>query len=66
MPASVGFADAPGGGTVFHVDLPLWNEQSDAADDDPVGTETSDPVTSRAGRHEPARDHLPSELARNA
>jgi signal transduction histidine kinase len=28
------FADAPGGGTIFHVDLPIWNDNADRARDE--------------------------------
>jgi PAS domain S-box-containing protein len=28
----VGFSDAPGGGTIFYVDLPAWNDDEDDAD----------------------------------
>jgi len=33
---AVGFADAPGDGTVFHVDLPTWNRFTHPASDQPV------------------------------
>jgi nitrogen-specific signal transduction histidine kinase len=38
----VGFADAPGGGTVFNVTLPCWKE-SDRADDEAAAAIASQP-----------------------
>jgi PAS domain S-box-containing protein len=37
---STGFDDAPGGGAIFHVELPAWKNAADAATD-PVGHETA-------------------------
>jgi len=34
----VGFDDAPGGGTIFHVDLPVWGSAADEEADFNVGT----------------------------
>ncbi len=38
----VGFAAAPGGGTIFHVDIPLWNEATDAASADRAASKIHD------------------------
>jgi PAS domain S-box-containing protein len=37
---STGFDDAPGGGAIFHVELPAWENAADAAPD-PIGPETA-------------------------
>ena len=54
----IGFADAPGGGTVFHVELPVWNEMADFAGDEQIRSLPFAPATSLIGLAESARDRL--------
>ena len=54
----VGFADAPGGGTVFHVELPIWDPVTDLAGGEQNLDTPSAPATSLAGLAELARDRL--------
>jgi signal transduction histidine kinase len=54
----VGFSDAPGGGTVFHVELPIWNGKADAVRDDPIETALSEPDLSLISLAEAASDLL--------
>jgi len=54
----IGFADAPGGGTIFHVELPIWDEMADFAGDEQIRGTPSAPATLLIGRAESARDRL--------
>jgi len=54
----IGFADAPGGGTVFHVELPIWNEMVDLAGDEQIRRVPTAPTTSLIGLAESTRDRL--------
>jgi signal transduction histidine kinase len=54
----IGFADAPGGGTIFHVELPIWDGQTDLARDEQIRDTSSAPATSLIGLAEAARDLL--------
>jgi signal transduction histidine kinase len=47
---NIGFADAPGGGTTFHVELPIWDGPTNLLD------RRSAPATSLIGRAEAAPD----------
>jgi len=51
----IGFADAPGGGTIFHVELPVWDEVTDLACVDRIRDAST---ATRIGFVEAARDHL--------
>jgi len=52
----LGFADAPGGGTVFHVELPIWNPMTDLAGGEHKLDTPSVPATSLTDLSEIARD----------
>jgi Histidine kinase-, DNA gyrase B-, and HSP90-like ATPase len=54
----IGFADAPGGGTVFYVELPIWDGMTDLAGDRKIPDTPSTPATSLIGLVEAARDRL--------
>jgi signal transduction histidine kinase len=54
----VGFCDAIGGGTVFHVELPIWNGKADTMHDDPVETALSEADLSLISLVEAASDLL--------
>jgi signal transduction histidine kinase len=54
----VGFIDAAGGGTIFHVDLPRWNGRADRARDERIETALSEPDASLVSLAEAARDRL--------
>jgi signal transduction histidine kinase len=65
----VGFIDAPGGGTIFHVELPIWNGKADRARDEPIETVLSESDASLVTLADEARDVLmlaPSLNAREA
>jgi signal transduction histidine kinase len=44
----IGFADAPGGGTIFHVELPIWDGLTDLASDKQMRNKLA-PATSLIG-----------------
>jgi signal transduction histidine kinase len=52
----IGFADAPGGGTIFHVKLPIWNSLTALACDQQIRDPPSAPTTSLIGLAEAALD----------
>jgi signal transduction histidine kinase len=52
----IGFADAPGGGTTFHVKLPIGNGRTDVTGD--ADLLPDEPSTFVVGLMETARDHL--------
>jgi signal transduction histidine kinase len=54
----VGFDDATGGGTTFHVGLPIWNGKADRARDDRIETVLSESDASLVTLAEAARDLL--------
>jgi signal transduction histidine kinase len=54
----VGFSDAPGGGTVFYVELPVWDGKADAVRDDLIETALSEPDLSLIRLVEAASDLL--------
>jgi signal transduction histidine kinase len=54
----IGFADAPGGGTIFHVELPIWDDMIDFASDEEIRDTRFAPATSLIGLAEAARDRL--------
>ena len=54
----IGFADASGGGTIFHVELPIWNEMADFTGDEQIRGMPTAPATSLIGLVESARDRL--------
>jgi signal transduction histidine kinase len=54
----VRFSDAPGGGSVFHVELPIWNGAADIAHDPPSDTTLSESDASLITLAEAARDLL--------
>jgi signal transduction histidine kinase len=62
----VGFFDAPGGGTVFYVDLPLWRSNADLSRDKPINRDVPEPDSSLVGLLEEARDCMPLVSAQNA
>jgi signal transduction histidine kinase len=69
LSGDVGFVDAPGGGTIFHVELPIWNGKADRARDLPIDTVLSESEASLVTLVEEARDALtlaPSHDAREA
>ena len=49
----IGFADAPGGGTIFHVELPIWDGLTDLACDEQI---RDTPAASLIGLAEAAPD----------
>jgi signal transduction histidine kinase len=54
----VGFDDASGGGTIFHVELPIWNGKADRARDERIDTTFSESEASLVTLAEAARDLL--------
>jgi K+-sensing histidine kinase KdpD len=54
----VGFMDAAGGGTIFQVELPIWNGKADSARDEPIETVLSESDASLVTLVEEARDIL--------
>ena len=54
----IGFADAPGGGTVFHVELPIWDDMAALAGDEQIPGRPSASAVSLIGLAEAARDRL--------
>jgi signal transduction histidine kinase len=54
----IGFADAPSGGTIFHVELPIWGRRTDLACDERIGATPSTPATSLIGLAEATRNRL--------
>jgi signal transduction histidine kinase len=52
----IGFADAPGGGAIFHVELPIWDGLTDLADDEQIQDTPSAPATSLIGGAKAATD----------
>jgi signal transduction histidine kinase len=54
----IGFADAPGGGTIFYVELPIWDDMRDLAGDEKNPDTRSTPATSLIGLAETAPDRL--------
>jgi signal transduction histidine kinase len=45
----IGFADAPGGGTVFHVELPVWDGPTESVCEEQIPDTLSTPVASANG-----------------
>jgi signal transduction histidine kinase len=58
LDGDIGFADAPGGGTIFHVELPIWDDMTGLASDEPIPDTPAVPATSLIGLVETARDRL--------
>jgi len=58
LDGEIGFADAPGGGTVFHVELPIWDHMADLANDEQIVGTPSVLATSLIDLVESARDRL--------
>jgi signal transduction histidine kinase len=54
----VGFVDATGCGTIFHVELPVWNGKADRERDERIETTLSDSDASLVTLAEAARDRL--------
>jgi signal transduction histidine kinase len=54
----IGFADASGGGTTFHLELPIWDGLSDAAHGDRYRDTSSTSTTPLVGLVEATRHHL--------
>jgi signal transduction histidine kinase len=54
----IGFAGAPGGGTIFHVELPIWDGMTALASDGHIRDVPSEPAASLMGLVETARDCL--------
>jgi signal transduction histidine kinase len=54
----VGFADAPGGGTIFHFELPFWDDMTDIADDEQIRDTASVPAAALISLAEARRDRL--------
>jgi signal transduction histidine kinase len=54
----IGFADASGGGTIFHVELPVWNEIADFPGDEQSRRVPAVLAKSLVGLAESARDRL--------
>ena len=54
----VGFSDAAGGGTVFHVELPIWDGKVETVHDDLIETALSEPDLSLISLAEAASDLL--------
>jgi signal transduction histidine kinase len=52
----IGFADAPGGGTVFHVELPIWDDMAYLTGDEQIPGRPSASAASLIGLAEAARD----------
>jgi signal transduction histidine kinase len=65
----VGFVDATGGGTIFHVELPVWNGKIDRERDERIETALPEPDAALIHLAEAARDRLtlaPTDGAREA
>jgi signal transduction histidine kinase len=65
----VGFVDAVGSGTIFHVELPVWNGKADRERDERIETALPEPDTALIELAEAARDRLtlaPSDGVREA
>jgi signal transduction histidine kinase len=54
----VSFADAPGGGAIFHVELPSWGGRADAADEEQIVSTLPESDACLASLLEVARDRL--------
>jgi signal transduction histidine kinase len=54
----VGFVDAAGGGTIFHVELPVWNGNADRERDERIETTLADSDATLVTLTEAARDRL--------
>jgi signal transduction histidine kinase len=54
----IGFADAPGGGTIFHVDLPIWDDMTDLGGDERIDAMPSALAISLIHLADGARDRL--------
>jgi signal transduction histidine kinase len=54
----IGFADAPGGGTIFYVELPIWNNMTDFVGVEQIADGPSVPSSSLSILVEAARDRL--------
>ena len=66
LDGDIGFADAPGGGTAFHVELPIWNDRADLVPEETVADGLSAPVISLIALAEAELDRLtlaPSGIA---
>jgi signal transduction histidine kinase len=64
----IGFADAPGGGTVFHVELPIWDGPAHLVCEEQIRDTPSAPVTSIVGLAEVTLDLMlaPAAIAEEA
>lgn len=62
----VGFIGAPGGGTIFYVELPIWNGNGDRALDLPIESVLSESDASLVSLAEEARHVLTLARSRNA
>lgn len=59
LDGEVGFVDAPGGGTIFHIELPVWNGMAGLTHDEQIRNTSSTSEISRAGAEEAATpDHI--------
>jgi signal transduction histidine kinase len=54
----IGFADAPGGGTVFHFELPIWDDVTDITDDEQIRDTRAVPAAALISLAEARRDRL--------
>jgi hypothetical protein len=54
----IGFADAPGGGTIFHFELPIWDDMTDIADDEQIRDTPAVPAAALISLAEARRDRL--------
>jgi signal transduction histidine kinase len=54
----IGFAEAPGGGTIFHVELPVWGGRTVLTGDEHIQDTSSAPAMSFVDLEEAARDRL--------
>jgi signal transduction histidine kinase len=54
----IGVADAPGGGTIFYIELPIWDDMTALAGDEKNPDTRSAPTTSLIGLAEAPRDRL--------
>jgi signal transduction histidine kinase len=63
---TVGFDDAPGGGTVFYVELPRWNSNADIAREGQIEAALPEEETTLVNLLEEARDCMPLVPAQDA
>lgn len=70
LDGGVGFADAPGGGTIFHIELPVWNRMAGLRRDQQIRDTFSTSELSHAGAAEAVAEDrvtlVPAGVAKEA